>query len=107
MEYVGILVVAIVIALFVLAYTLKLQRRAVARQSDIVEDHFAEKAQRQRQFSLVEESLELQKRAYAHAEEGLETQKRALLHDEEVRQLLRRSVELQEETINVLREMRK
>jgi predicted Holliday junction resolvase-like endonuclease len=75
--------------LLVLGYSIRLQRRAVASQSSVVEDHFSEKEQRKRSIALSEEALELQRRA--------------LKDNDELLSLLRKSVELQQETLRELR----
>jgi len=89
---IGFIVIAIIILFAVLLYSIRLQRRAVVTQTAVVDDHFAEKAQRQRHLALAEEALELQRRA--------------INHDEETRVLLRRSVELNEQILDVLRNPR-
>jgi hypothetical protein len=89
---IGFVVIAIIVLFAVLLYSIRLQRRAVVTQTAVVDDHFAEKAQRQRHLALAEEALELQRRAIAH--------------DEETLGLLRRSVELNEQILNVLRNPR-
>ena len=89
---IGFIVIVILVLLAVLLYSIRLQRRAVVTQTAVVDDHFAEKAQRQRHLALAEQALELQRRAIAH--------------DEETLGLLRRSVELNEQILNVLRSPR-
>jgi predicted Holliday junction resolvase-like endonuclease len=88
-----VFVILLIVVLFVvIVYSVRLQRRAVVTQDAVVDDHFAEKAQRQRHLALAEEALELQKRAVAR--------------DEETRDLLRRSVELNEQILSALRNPR-
>jgi hypothetical protein len=97
---IGVMLSMIVVALVlvgglvaIVIYSVRLQRRAVVTQNAVVDDHFSEKAQRQRHLALSEESVEIQKRA--------------VLRDEEALQLLRRSVELNEEILNELRNSKK
>ncbi|HEX6529715.1 MAG TPA: hypothetical protein VF004_07850 [Burkholderiales bacterium] len=89
---IGFTIVAIIIVFIALLYTLRLQRKALVTQTAVVEDHFAEKNQRQRQLELAEEAVAMQKRAMAHDEEALA--------------LLRRSVELNEQILHALRDRR-
>ena len=89
MGSIAVIALAVVVLIGAVIYSIKLQRRAVSTQSAVVDDHFAEKAQRHRHLALAEESLELQKRA--------------IVEDAETRALLRRSVELNEEILKELR----
>ena len=89
---VAVIIVAIVILVGVIIYSIRLQRRAVVTQTAVVDDHFAEKAQRQRHLTLAEESLEIQKHAIANDAQALE--------------LLRRSVQLNEQILEALRTSR-
>jgi hypothetical protein len=100
---VGLFVVAIFILIGIVIYSIRLQRRAVVTQTAVVDDHFAEKTQRQRQYALMEQSYELQKQAADRAGESLEILKRAAARDDEARELLRRSVQASEEILAVLR----
>jgi hypothetical protein len=86
---IGVVIVAIVMLVGVILYSIRLQSRAVSTQTAVVDDHFAEKAQRQRHLVLAEESLEIQKRAVARDEEALD--------------LLRRSVQLNEQILDAIR----
>ncbi len=87
-------VIAIVVLVAIVIYSVRLQRGAVVTQKAVVEDHFAEKTQRQRQYAVAEESLAIQKEAAA----------RALASDEQGLALLKRSVELNEEILKVLKD---
>ena len=89
---IGFTMVAIIVVFIALLYTLRLQRKALVSQTAVVDDHFAEKNQRQRQLELAEEAVAMQKRAMAHDEEALA--------------LLRRSVELNEQILHALRDRR-
>jgi hypothetical protein len=89
---IGLICVIIVALIAVIIYSVRLQRRAVITQTAVVDDHFSEKAQRQRHLELAEEALQLQRQASAH--------------DEEARSLMRRAVELNEEILKVLRSSR-
>ena len=100
---IGFVIAAIVILFIVIAYSVRLQRRAITTQESVVGDHFAEKAQRQRQLALTEEALELQRRADARAEALLEMERRADARSEEALQLSRRSVQLSEEILAALK----
>jgi uncharacterized membrane protein YhiD involved in acid resistance len=102
----AVVVLMILALIFVIAYSVRLQRRAVVTQAAVVDDHFAEKTQRQRQHVLWEEAVEIQRRSMAQGQESLEMQKRAMADDEETRRLLRRCVELNEEILKVLRASR-
>jgi uncharacterized membrane protein len=88
----SVIVVAVVLVgglIAIVIYSVRLQRRAVVTQNAVVDDHFSEKAQRQRHLALSEGSVEIQRRAVARDEEAL--------------QLLRRSVQLNEEILTELR----
>ena len=89
---IGFTIVAIIVVFIALLYTLRLQRKALVTQTAVVDDHFAEKNQRQRQLELAEEAVAMQKRAMADDEEALA--------------LLRRSVELNEQILHALRDRR-
>ena len=89
---IGFTIAAIIVVFIALLYTLRLQRKALVTQTAVVDDHFAEKKQRQRQLELAEEAVAMQKRAMAHDEEALA--------------LLRRSVELNEQILHALRDRR-
>ena len=47
---IGFTLVAIIVVFIALLYTLRLQRKALVSQTAVVDDHFAEKNQRQRQL---------------------------------------------------------
>ena len=98
-----LVVIAILFLVGAIIYSIRLQRRAVVTQKAVVEDHFSEKTQRQRQYALMEQSLELQRQAADRAHESLEILKFAVTQDEKTRELLRRSVEINEEILAVLR----
>ena len=100
---ISLAVIAIFVLVGVVIYSIRLQRRAVVTQKAVVEDHFSEKAQRQRQYVLMEQSLELQREAAVGARESLELFRQAVTRDEETRALLRRSVEVNEEILAALR----
>jgi stress response protein YsnF len=83
------IVVVICILIAVIIYSIRLQRRAVVTQTAVVDDHFSEKAQRQRHLALAEEALEIQRHAVARDEQAID--------------LLRRTVQLNEEILSTLR----
>jgi hypothetical protein len=89
MEYILLLIVIITALLVVLAYSIRLQRRAVITQDAAMHEHQEGKTQRDRHFLLAEESIELQKRSLAQGEE--------------INHSLKRSLELQEELLKELR----
>jgi hypothetical protein len=86
---IGLVCTAIVVLLFVIIHSMRLQRRALVTQKAAVDDHFAEKAQRQRHLALAEEALEIQRRADARAEEALQLSRRSVQLGEEILQTIR------------------
>jgi len=96
----AVAVIAIFVLVGVIIYSIRLQRRSVSTQKAVVESHFEEKSQRQRQYAIMEQSLQLQR-------ESIDTLRQAQAKDEEVRELLRRLVKASEEMLAELRESRR
>lgn len=83
-------IVAIVFLLGIIVYSVRLQRRAVSTQTAVVDDHFAEKTQRQRHLDLAEESLREQKGALARDEEALKLLRTLVALNEKILEELRK-----------------
>jgi len=83
-------IVALIFLLGIIVYSVRLQRRAVSTQTAVVDDHFAEKTQRQRHLALAEESLQEQKQAVARDEEALKLLRRLVALNEQIVEELRK-----------------